>query len=80
MAFMTLALAQTWHLGTARSRESLLGGPRAWSNPFALAGVGAALALQGAAAFIGPLARVLSVVRWIRSRGCWCWRPRRFPR
>jgi P-type Ca2+ transporter type 2C len=62
MTFMTLALAQIGHLGTARTRESLLG-PRAWANGFAVAGALAAVALQAAAAFVPPLAAILGVAR-----------------
>ena len=62
MAFMTLALAQIGHLGNARSSAPVLRFDRIVANPYALVGVACALALQAAAAFIEPLARILQVV------------------
>ncbi len=62
MAFMTLALAQIGHLGNARSSAPVLRFDRIVANPYALIGVGCALALQAAAVLIEPLAHVLRVV------------------
>jgi Ca2+-transporting ATPase len=61
MAFMTLSLAQIAHLGNARSQGPVLALGRAVANRYALAGVGAALALQLLAAFVDPLAALLRV-------------------
>ena len=62
MAFMTLALAQIGHLGNARSSAPVLRFDRIVANPYALIGVGCALALQAAAVLIELLAHVLRVV------------------
>ena len=62
MAFMTLALAQIAHLGNARSSGPVLRIRPALANPYALVGVAVALALQGIAAFVPPLAEILRVV------------------
>jgi magnesium-transporting ATPase (P-type) len=59
VAFMTLALAQIFHLGNARSDEDVVRPHRALANPYALAAV--ALALQAAAMYAAPLAGVLRV-------------------
>ena len=59
VAFMTLALAQTAHLGNARSERLVLQPGRAVANPFALLGAGISVGLQLAAALWPPLARVL---------------------
>jgi P-type Ca2+ transporter type 2C len=61
MAFMTLALAQIFHLGNARSRGPVMRLERAVANPYALAGVALALLMQGAAIFLDPLAAILRV-------------------
>jgi Ca2+-transporting ATPase len=61
VAFMTLALAQIAHLGTARSAGAVLSPGRIVSNPFALAGAAAAVLIQLAVIPIEPLARVLEV-------------------
>jgi Ca2+-transporting ATPase len=61
MVFMTLSLAQIAHLGNARSQGPVLALGRAVANRYALAGVGAALALQLLAAFVDPLAALLRV-------------------
>ena len=60
-AFMTLAFAQLFHLANARSHVPLIGGSQAFSNPYAIGALGLSIALQLAAAYIGPLARVLGV-------------------
>jgi Ca2+-transporting ATPase len=62
MAFMTLALAQIAHLGNARSSGPVLRLRRALANPYALLGVGLAMALQSMAAFAPPVAGILRVV------------------
>lgn len=62
VTFMTLALAQTFHLGNARSAEAVLRPARAAANPYALAAVGASVGLQMAALHVEPLARVLRIV------------------
>ena len=62
MAFMTLALAQTFHLGNARSKGDVLGIRRVGTNRFALAAVAVSVGLQLTAMYLPPLARVLRVV------------------
>jgi P-type Ca2+ transporter type 2C len=61
VAFMTLALAQTAHLGNARSERHVLLPGRAAANPFALAGAAISVALQITAALLPPLAALLHV-------------------
>jgi P-type Ca2+ transporter type 2C len=70
LAFMTLALAQLFHLGNARSREPVLRLSRAVANRWALAAVALVLGLQWAAAQWAPLASVLhteplGVLDWV---------------
>jgi Ca2+-transporting ATPase len=60
MAFMTLAFAQLFHLGNARSEEPLRGWTHV-SNPYALGAVALSIALQLIATYVRPLARVLGV-------------------
>ncbi len=62
MAFMTLALAQLFHLGNARSRGPVLTPRRALANPWALGAVVLVLLLQVATVYWGPLASVLRTV------------------
>jgi Ca2+-transporting ATPase len=62
MAFMTLALAQIFHLGNARAAGPVLGWRRATSNRWALAAVAVTVGLQLAAVYAPPLARLLHVV------------------
>ena len=62
VAFMTLALAQIFHLGNARSHRSLLHWGRPGANPWALAAVAFVLALQLLAVYWSPLAGILGVV------------------
>jgi len=62
MAFMTLALAQLFHLGNARSRGPVLRPARIVANPWALASVPLVLGLQLAAVYLEPLARLLGTV------------------
>lgn len=62
MAFMTLALAQIFHLGNARSGGPVLRFASAVSNPSALLGVGVSIALQAMTALVPALAALLHVV------------------
>jgi Ca2+-transporting ATPase len=59
VAFMTLALAQLFHLGNARSRSAVLRPARVVANPWALASVPLVIGLQVAAVTWAPLVRVL---------------------
>jgi Ca2+-transporting ATPase len=59
VSFTTLALAQIFHLGTARSRYSVLGGRVALANRWAVGAVGLTIALQLVALYWAPLASVL---------------------
>ena len=61
IAFMTLAFAQLFHLGNARSDRALTG-REALSNPYALAAIALSIVLQLIAAYVTPLARILGVV------------------
>jgi Ca2+-transporting ATPase len=75
MAFTTLALAQTLHLGNARGEGPMLGAGRFWSNPYAAAAAVTSLLLQLAALYVAPLAATLRVVplgreEWIVVLAC----------
>ena len=59
VAFMTLALAQLFHLGNARSRGDVLRLARIVANPAALAAVPLVIALQLLAVYWPPLAALL---------------------
>jgi Ca2+-transporting ATPase len=59
MSFMTLALAQTFHLGNARSEEHVLTARQALSNPVAIAAVALVVFLQAVAVHFRPLAELL---------------------
>jgi Ca2+-transporting ATPase len=59
LAFMTLALAQIFHLGNARSVAHVMSPTAALSNPFAVGAVVISLALQAMALYLPPLSRVL---------------------
>ena len=61
LAFMTLAFAQIFHLGNARSRGPVLSPPLVLGNRFALGAAALAVALQLLAALLPPLSRVLRV-------------------
>jgi Ca2+-transporting ATPase len=61
VSFMTLALAQVFHLGNARSVESVLRPARALANPYALGALVLSVALQLVAVSVEPVARVLQV-------------------
>jgi Ca2+-transporting ATPase len=63
LSFMTLALAQILHLGTARSSDPVLRPSRALANPYAVGAVFLAVVLQLVAMYVEPLASVLRVVR-----------------
>jgi Ca2+-transporting ATPase len=62
VAFMTLALAQTFHLGNARSGRHVLSPGRALANPYAIAAVAVSGLLQLVAIYVGPIAAALGVV------------------
>lgn len=62
LAFMTLAFAQVFHLGNARSTEPVIRPARMVANGYALDAVAVVLTLQLLAAFWAPLARTLGVV------------------
>jgi Ca2+-transporting ATPase len=59
VAFMTLALAQLFHLGNARSRSAVLSRSAATANRWAIGAVALVLLLQLAAVYVAPLARLL---------------------
>lgn len=61
-AFMTLALAQIFHLGNARSQSPVLAPSAALGNPYALVAVAVAVGLQLCAVYVPPLATLLRVV------------------
>jgi Ca2+-transporting ATPase len=62
MAFMSLALAQLFHLGNARSRASVLSPRRALANWFAVAALALGIALQVLALYLLPLRDLLDLV------------------
>jgi Ca2+-transporting ATPase len=62
MAFLTLALAQIFHLGNARGARPVLAPAVALRNRWAVAAVVFSVGLQLAALTVEPLARVLDVV------------------
>ncbi|HEU0053192.1 MAG TPA: HAD-IC family P-type ATPase, partial [Longimicrobium sp.] len=62
VAFTTLSLAQVFHLGNARSVDPVLTRASAFRNRWAVLSVAAVVALQLAALYVPPLARVLRVV------------------
>jgi len=59
--FATLALAQIFHLGNARSTKAVVTWSRAAANPYAVGAVALSIALQVVAMFVGPLAAILRV-------------------
>jgi Ca2+-transporting ATPase len=61
LCFMTLAFAQLFHLGNARSRESVLAPQRALANIYALGALAIGVTLQVFAVTLPSLARVLSL-------------------
>jgi P-type Ca2+ transporter type 2C len=62
VAFVTLGLAQGFHLGNARSVAAVLRPQRVLANPWALAALGAVTLLQVGAVGFTPLARLLGLV------------------
>jgi P-type Ca2+ transporter type 2C len=61
MSFTTLALAQAFHLGNARSGSRVLAPRQAFANPYALGAVALVLVLQVVALHVPGLASVLRV-------------------
>jgi Ca2+-transporting ATPase len=61
VCFMTLALAQVFHLGNARSRHAVLRPARILANRYAIGAVLLAMALQLAALYVPPVAHALKV-------------------
>lgn len=61
MSFMTLALAQVFHLGNARSHAAVVAPRRALANRYALGAVVVVLLLQALAVEVPLLARLLGV-------------------
>ena len=61
VAFMTLALAQTFHLGNARSSRAVLSWATATANASAIGAVAISAALQLLAIYVPPIAMALSV-------------------
>jgi Ca2+-transporting ATPase len=61
-AFMTLALAQLFHLGNARSRAAVIRGHAIVANRWAIGAVALVVGLQLAAVYIRPLASLLDLV------------------
>jgi len=62
LAFMTLAVAQVFHLGNARSQDPVVRPARIVANPYALAAAGFVLTVQVIAAQWAPLAGILGTV------------------
>jgi hypothetical protein len=72
---MTLALAQVFHLGNARSRGPVIRASAALSNPYAVGALVLSIALQIAPMYVDPLARILRVApltapEWLVVIGC----------
>jgi Ca2+-transporting ATPase len=61
VAFMTLVLAQVFHLGNARSRGPVMRASAALSNPYGVGALVLSIALQIAPMYLDPLARILRV-------------------
>jgi Ca2+-transporting ATPase len=61
VVFMTLAFAQTFHLGNARSAQAVLKPARVLANRYALGAVVLSVGLQLVAMYFEPLARILHV-------------------
>jgi Ca2+-transporting ATPase len=62
IAFVTLALAQAFHLGNARSASAVLSPRRAGANRWALGALALVVGLQLAAVYVPALAAILRVV------------------
>jgi Ca2+-transporting ATPase len=74
LAFMTLALAQIFHLGNARSGEHVVSAAAALRNPWAVGAIAVSLALQALAIYLPALARVLhtrplGLTEWLVALG-----------
>jgi Ca2+-transporting ATPase len=67
LAFMTLAFAQIFHLGNARSASPVIAPGRALSNRYALAAVLVTFGLQIVAVSLDPLAQVLGLTPLTRE-------------
>jgi Ca2+-transporting ATPase len=61
MAFMTLALSQVFHLGNARSEQSVLYPSAALSNRWAVGAVVVSSLLQVVPLYVAPIGSVLRV-------------------
>jgi Ca2+-transporting ATPase len=61
LAFLTLAFAQIFHLGNARSELPVTAPGRALSNQFAVSAVVLTVGLQLVAALLSPLAGILRI-------------------
>jgi Ca2+-transporting ATPase len=62
MTFMTLAFAQLFHLGNARSRGAVVSPRRAMANPLAVGAVLLVVFLQLVAMYVKPVAQLLDLV------------------
>jgi Ca2+-transporting ATPase len=62
IAFMTLAFAQLFHLGNARSDTPVFDVKRALVNPYAIGGLTLSIVLQLVAVYADPLPRILGLV------------------
>jgi P-type Ca2+ transporter type 2C len=67
VAFMTLALAQGFHLGNARSSGAVLSIQRVGANPWALGALGLVIALQLLSVYVPWLADILGLVPLSRA-------------
>ena len=67
VSFMTLALAQIFHLGNARSGRSVLTPAQIFSNRYAILALVVSVGLQLAALYLDPLPRVLALEPLDRS-------------
>jgi len=63
VAFMTLALAQIFHLGNARDDKPVVGWEAATRNPWALGAIAVTVFLQLLAVYFAPLTSILGLVR-----------------
>jgi Ca2+-transporting ATPase len=61
IAFMTLAFAQLFHLGNARSDTPVFDVKRALANPYAVGGLTLSIVLQLVAVYADPLPRILGL-------------------
>jgi Ca2+-transporting ATPase len=61
VAFLTLSLAQIFHLGNARSLHAVLSYRQAIANPFAVGAVALTVGLQLFAVYFQPLAQILDL-------------------